>query len=180
MNLAHSSSSVPGGYGELRQVSKSGFAKLVGLTPGRISQLIAKGLPVEPDGKIDVARGKLWLGENIDATRSAAQVTTTQGQLFHDERPHSLTAEKTRLARAQADAAEVRNLVLRGELLKASDVEKEWASVLRGVRAGLLAIPARVQQQLPHVAAADIAVLEAELRAALEQLAEGKGSDGHE
>lgn len=172
MNSAHGYNGTSGGQGELRTVSKSGFAKLVGLTPGRISQLISQGLPVEPDGKVDVARGKLWIAGNVDPVRAAAQANSEQGQLFQDERPTALTAEKTRLARAQADAAEVRNLMLRAELLKAGDVEKEWSAMLRTVRAGLLAIPARLQQQLPHISAADIAVFDAELRAALEQLAD--------
>ncbi|MFN3577736.1 MAG: hypothetical protein ACK4TJ_12260 [Tabrizicola sp.] len=37
--------------------TKTAFAARVGLTKGRISQLVAEGLPVRADGRIDVAVG---------------------------------------------------------------------------------------------------------------------------
>ncbi len=37
--------------------TKTAFAIRVGLTKGRISQLVAEGLPVRADGRIDVAVG---------------------------------------------------------------------------------------------------------------------------
>jgi hypothetical protein len=49
--------------------SKSDFATRVGLTKGRISQLITNGLPVRPDGQIDVAEGLAWIEANLDPSR---------------------------------------------------------------------------------------------------------------
>ncbi len=49
--------------------TKTDFAARAGLTPGRISQLIAAGLPVQSDGRIDVAEGLAWMEENLDAAR---------------------------------------------------------------------------------------------------------------
>jgi hypothetical protein len=50
-------------------LSKRGFAEMLGVTPGRVSQHIANGLPVEPNGRIDIERGKAWVRENVDANR---------------------------------------------------------------------------------------------------------------
>lgn len=50
-------------------VSKKGFAELMGVTQGRVSQLISAGLPVEPNGRIHVARGKDWIDRNVDPNR---------------------------------------------------------------------------------------------------------------
>ena len=49
--------------------SKSVFAARVGLTRGRISQLIAEGLPVRADGRIDVDAGLAWIEDNLDPAR---------------------------------------------------------------------------------------------------------------
>lgn len=49
--------------------TKSAFAARVGLSKGRISQLVAEGLPVQADGTIDVARGLAWMEANLDPAR---------------------------------------------------------------------------------------------------------------
>ncbi len=49
--------------------AKTAFAARVGLTKGRISQLIAEGLPVRHDGKIDVDAGLAWIEDNLDPAR---------------------------------------------------------------------------------------------------------------
>lgn len=155
---------------EPRNLKKSDFARFVGVSAGRVSQMIKAGLPVERDGSIDVARGKLWIAENINPTRAASQA---QGAtLFGEERHHvSLTAERARLAKEQADAAELKNSILRRDLVAASDVEREWSAVLRKVRSAVLAIPSRMRQTLPHLTAYDVQVLDVELRSVLEGLA---------
>lgn len=79
---------------------------------------------------------------------------------------------KERLTAAQADLAELKLQESRAALLPASTVEREWANIMRDVRAGCLAITARVQQHLPHMSAQDVATLDSEIRAALKQLGE--------
>ena len=66
------------------------------------------------------------------------------------------TTERARLAHAQADLAEIKAARQRGLLLEAEAVEREWSAVLRGVRAGLLALPSRVAQRLPHLTPHDV------------------------
>lgn len=56
----------------LQSLSKKGFAEHLGVTPGRISQLIEQGLPVEPTGRIDIAKGTSWYAANVDPNRRRA------------------------------------------------------------------------------------------------------------
>jgi phage terminase Nu1 subunit (DNA packaging protein) len=79
---------------------------------------------------------------------------------------------KERLTLAQAELAELRLQESRAALLPASAVEREWANIMRDVRAGCLAITTRAQQRLPHLTAHDAATLDSEIRAALSQLGE--------
>lgn len=152
--------------GAPRALSKSEFARLVNLSAGRVSQMIKMGLPVELDGKIDIARGKIWMQENIDPRRSAAQ---PQGKLSF-ERP-SAVSERDRLAREQADNMALKNAALRRELVPAVEVEQRWSEVLRRVRSKILAVPSRVRQSLPHLTLQDVAAFDTELRRALDELA---------
>ena len=73
----------------------------------------------------------------------------------------SATAERARLAKAQAELVETKAAKLRGELVPASEVEAEWSGVMRTVRAGMLAVPSRCAQRLPHLSAHDLADIEA-------------------
>ncbi len=82
---------------------------------------------------------------------------------------------RTRLIEAQASAAETKAAALRGELLVAAAVEREWSDILRTVRSGLLAVPSRCAGRLPHLSRADVAEIDSEVRAVLTAL--GRGDD---
>ena len=79
-------------------------------------------------------------------------------------------AERARLARAQADKVELQNARANGSLLDAGAVEAEWSGVLRTVRAGMLAVPSRVVQRLPHLTAHDVTEIDGEVRAVLTEI----------
>jgi len=81
-----------------------------------------------------------------------------------------VTNERARLAHAQADLAEQKLARQRGSLLEAEAVEREWSDVLRTVRAGMLAVPSRVAQRLPHLSAHDVSEIDAEIRVVLIEL----------
>lgn len=85
--------------------------------------------------------------------------------------PAPVVEERARLLKAQADKAELQVAAARGELLPAADVERRWSDVLRGVRAAMLAVSSRVRQRLPGLTSADVAELDAEIRAALTEAA---------
>jgi hypothetical protein len=52
-------------------VKKSEAALLLGITKSRISQLIARGLPVDANGLIDVDDARNWIEQNTDHARRA-------------------------------------------------------------------------------------------------------------
>lgn len=85
----------------------------------------------------------------------------------------TLTQERIRQTKAQADLLDLKNAKAKAELLDASDVEKEWASVLRDLRAALLAVPSRVGSRLPSLTAHDIGEIAREIKDALAELAHG-------
>ena len=60
-------------------ISKSAFAKRVGLSPARITQLIAEGLPVEPNEKIDESKARKWIEQNLDGHRREARKPGSTG-----------------------------------------------------------------------------------------------------
>lgn len=157
--------------GEPKVVTKKAFATIVNVSQGRISQYVKQGLPVEADGRIDVARGKLWIGQNISSTRSAAQAA-------QDDLPFAAqkdaAEERARLVREQADYAALKNQQLRAELVPAVEVERAWTGLLRQLRSGILATPSRLRQILPHLDADDIMAIDAELRRVLTEFADGK------
>lgn len=157
--------------GEPRSLRKGDFAKRVGVSAGRISQMITDGLPVEPDGRIDVARGEQWVRGNISPSRSAAQARNAPELPLGAQR--DAAAERVRLLKEQADSAALKNAERRGELLPARDVERAWSSIFRDVRAAMLALPARIRNRAPHLSAADIAMIDREIREGLRELGDG-------
>jgi phage terminase Nu1 subunit (DNA packaging protein) len=86
-----------------------------------------------------------------------------------EEHGLTLTGERARLAKAQADAQEVKNAKLRGDLVEAAEVERAWSDILRQVRARILSVPPRLRQSL-NLGAADAEIIDRELRSALSEL----------
>jgi phage terminase Nu1 subunit (DNA packaging protein) len=82
----------------------------------------------------------------------------------------TLTAQRERIAREQADKLEMQNAASRREMLPAKAVADEWASILRMVRSRIMASPARIQQKLGHLSVHDLDVIDREIRDALEDL----------
>jgi hypothetical protein len=50
-------------------LSQKAFAKVAGIAQSRVAGLIAEGLPVGDDGKIDPEAGKQWIEERLDPAR---------------------------------------------------------------------------------------------------------------
>lgn len=89
------------------------------------------------------------------------------------------TKQRGRLAAAQADLAELKPAQMRGELVEAKAVEAEWSSVLRTIRAGMLAVPSRVAARLPHLTRHDLAEVDREIRQALLELGPSEPASDH-
>lgn len=141
---------------ELQQiVSAPQLATLLGISPRMVTEHAKVGIVVrlEP-GQYDLKKSVRGFCDHL---RDKAQ---------SDE----LTQERIRQTREAADSLALKNAKAKSELLPAAEVEQEWAGILRDVRAGCLAITARVQQQLPHLTAHDAAMIDSEIRAALGRL----------
>lgn len=82
-----------------------------------------------------------------------------------------LDRERVRVQKATAEKLELANAEARRELIPAAEVEREWAAVLRDIRAAMLALPSRVQQRLGHLSAHDLTTMDQEIRGALAEIA---------
>lgn len=101
---------------------------------------------------------------------------------MQDVMPNTLSVERARLAKEQADRTGMENEVRRGRLADVEDVEREWADMVLACRAKMLALPRKLAQQLTNVADPnDIEErLTVEVHAALNELADGDGPGGPE
>ena len=151
--------------------SKAEFAARAGLTAGRISQLIAEGLPVRSDGSIDVAQGLAWMEANLDAARRNKGGSPGPGNraatLAEARRLHEIVkVQRAKLAYER----EQRSLI---------DAEDARRTVFARARAERDAHVAWVQRAAPIVAAEaggdpnkTFAVLDRMMREHLEHLAD--------
>jgi len=160
--------------------TKTNFAARVGLTKGRISQLVAEGLRVRADGRIDVAEGLAWIETNLDPARrykgGAPSATTRNATLAEAKRLHEIVkVQRAKLAYERE----------RGELVETAAATR---TVFARARAERDAHMAWVQRTAPLLAAelgadprATFAALDRMMREHLEHLADlplGSLSDG--
>ena len=160
---------------------KTAFAERVGLTKGRISQLVAEGLPVRADGQINVAEGLNWIEANLDPARRykggvVAANSTRTSTLAEAKRLHEIV----KVQRAK--------LAYEREQGKLIDADEARGTVFARARAERDAHLAWVQRTAPLLAAevsADprttFAALDRMMREHLEHLADlplGSFGDG--
>jgi len=137
-------------------VTKSAFAKILGVSPGRVSQMIGQGLPVEANGRIDVARGRCWYGDNIDGRAKApADLFQAAGPSAKEERDF----HEARLRKLKADQME-------GTLVDKAEVERTIFGRARADRDAWLAWTADAAAAI----AAELRVDEAALLPVLSRL----------
>ena len=86
--------------------------------------------------------------------------------------PTSFYEARRRKELALARLRELEVALKEGSSLDAGAVGRRWGDVLRRVRAGVMAVPSRVRARLPHLTAADVEVIDRELRDALTALAD--------
>lgn len=84
-------------------LSKKGFAEAIGVSAGRVSQMIAGGLPVEPNGRIHVARGKAWVASNVDPNRRRASLDAPSPSLAPVSHRAVRDAAEAEIARLKAE-----------------------------------------------------------------------------
>jgi|GEM_PF-2472778 len=161
-------------------ISKTEFARRLGLSPGRVSQLIQAGMPVRDDGKIDEAEARSWYETNTDPSRRRGRAVVTDtppGARLGgaDAAPHSDTDMGYSAARAEHERlkAEERAMRLareRGETRSREEVETVIADLGRHHREVWSQFPAQVAPLL----AAEFGVPEPALLHALEAHVRGR------
>lgn len=142
-------------------MTRPDLCRFLGIPESRARHLVHAG----KRGQYDVAASVRAVVADL-SERAARQPTSP-----------ALADAKLRLTEAAAQKTELQNARARGDLLDAHAVAREWASVLRDVRAAVLAAPSRIGSRLPHLTAYDVGEIGRELAAALSDLAEGKTDD---
>jgi hypothetical protein len=155
-------------------ISKRGFAELIGVSQPRVSQLIAAGLPVEPNGRIHVERGKAWMRQNLDANRRRAAIGPATA-------PPALAPSDALTSRAKRDLHEAEIARLKAERLAGRLIDRRATlRVVEGrAKAEREALIGWVNRVAPEIAAATsgdlaaiTAILDREVRAHLLAMAE--------
>lgn len=146
----------------VHRIGGADLCNLLRLSPAALSGLVKRELAVK------LGHDSYDLVETVG--RYVEHLRSTASGRGGEEQALTLTGERARLAKAQADAQELKNDTLRGQLVKADEVEREWADTLRGLRSQLLAVPSRVRQALGHLTAADVDMIDRELRDTLAEI----------
>jgi phage terminase Nu1 subunit (DNA packaging protein) len=164
-------------------ISKAALARHLGVAAPRITALIKRGLPVRPDGKIDLAEALEWMRANCEQQAGFPDRGVNR-VIGNGEAPASSPAaaasgDDVVLPFAEAKAlretflarlAKLEYGAKAGALLDAGAVEREWAAVCSSARARMLAVPARCGARIPHLTPAEVAIIAGEIRDALAEL----------
>ncbi|MCK6102897.1 MULTISPECIES: hypothetical protein [unclassified Brevundimonas] len=147
-------------------ISEAEFSALIGVTSRRVRDLVRDGVLHKTTRNRRL--GFLLPDEVQSYCKHLRERAVAQGQT--DE----LKIERVRKERAAAEKIELQNAALRGELVSVAAVKQEWGGVVRDVRAGMLAVSARVGAVLPALTPHDISIIDREIHSALEGMADDK------
>jgi phage terminase Nu1 subunit (DNA packaging protein) len=146
----------------VHHIGGSDLCDLLGISPAMLTELKKRGIAVH------------YSRDAYDLVKTVRGYVThlrgTASGRGGEEHVTSLTTERARLAKEQADAQALKNAKLRGDLVDASEVERTWSDVLRQVRARILAVPARLRADLPDLDAQSVQAFDRALRDTLMEL----------
>jgi phage terminase Nu1 subunit (DNA packaging protein) len=163
------------------KLSLQGYARsrrarrLPGGSLAQVQRAVAGGrIRLEADGTVDECAADLAWESSTDATRRPHTSSNGHGP------PSSLAAAKTQESRERTRRLKVEADLLEGRVVLIAEVEQAWARLIVETRLKLQAIPIRAKQQLPQLRPEDLAVLDALICEALEDLAQGRGAGAAE
>lgn len=153
-------------------VNRNGIAQVLGVSTPTVTKYVEQGLPVHQRG----SRGVAW---EFDAGNCVAwmlerrekQILRRLG--FDDGEDLTLEAARTRLAMAQTESAELKNAVMRGDVVPARDVLEHWADQIVRVRTHLRSIPSQLKGSVPHLTAEEVVIARRLIDRACSELADG-------
>ncbi|MDR1661226.1 MAG: hypothetical protein LBR95_02190 [Azoarcus sp.] len=146
-------------------MSQDEFGKLVGITQPAVSDLVKRGILT---GK----NAREWILQYCQHLREIAA-----GRASKNGDGLDLVAERARLAKAQADAQEMKNLVERRQLIPADEIEPRLAAACITAREMLLDSVQRLARELPVDTAAREKMLQTEFETFLNRLADWAKAD---
>ncbi|MEM6383441.1 MAG: hypothetical protein AAF739_12260 [Pseudomonadota bacterium] len=88
--------------GTAETLSKRGFAEQLGISATRVSQMIADGLPTEPNGRISLERGRQWYAQNVDPNRKRLLGSSGDQMPYKSQRAEA----EAKIAKLKADRLE--------------------------------------------------------------------------
>lgn len=143
------------------------IARLLDMTERRVQQLATEGVLPK------ASHGKYPLFGCVHAYIRHLRGSVPDGAGDDDSRL-SGTVERAKLARAQRQKIELETAALRGTLLPAEDVAREWSDMIGRARAKLLGLPPRLAAHAMTCSTAREAeeFARAEVHAALSELGE--------
>jgi len=130
-----------------------------------LSELITKRVVVR------VAHGKYLLKQTVKNYIGVLRRAATG-------RDGATGRARGQLLSAQARLAEMKEQLLRGDLIRKSSAIAEWGADVRKTKARILSLPGRVSGRLPHLSLSDIAAIAAECNDLLVELADPTTYDG--
>jgi hypothetical protein len=145
---------------------------LVGTSHRGVQKAIQRGrISLTPEGLIDTdVADTQW----ADSTRARADHPAPGEPFAAKGNGHgkSLSFAEANAAERiwKAKLAQLEYEERAGLVVNADEVRAEWRKVIDASRTRLLGLPARVKTQLPHIEKADIAMIDALVREALEAL----------
>jgi phage terminase Nu1 subunit (DNA packaging protein) len=171
----------------MRMVSKVHFARLLGVTPGRLTQFKKMGMPVRPNGALDQDEALAWVAGNVDgpaAERAHALLTATAEPIAEGARAvlrngggtaatTALTYTRTEVARERAALLRLQRRELEGELAPVAELADALRTMVLTLRSAALGLPSKVAPRLVMMRTVGQAktVLDAEVRDWLSELA---------
>lgn len=136
---------------------------LLGIAPRTVRELAGRGVVLRAGrGRYDAAGSVATYCAHL-REQAAGRAGDAQA---------GLTVERARREREAADNLALRNAEIRRELLPAAEVERAWTEVLRDIRARMLAVPARCMARLGRLSPSEGAILDEEVRDALQGAAD--------
>lgn len=151
-----------------KTVSARDLGRILGVSDRAIRRLHDRGIIPK------TARSEYVLEEGIQAY--CEHLRTVAAGRGGEDAQLSLSQERARLAKEQADREALKNARSRGELVEVQAVEKEWSDILRTARSRILAVPSRLSSRIGHLSQSDIRQIDDEIRMALLALANNDDS----
>jgi phage terminase Nu1 subunit (DNA packaging protein) len=164
-------------------ISQSDFARRHGVSRNAVSRWKRLGyVVVRQDGLVDVERSEALLagrplkyrGGTVKGPSAPTDEQTGERDSSSSDSQCSLVEAARRKEVALARLRELELAEKRGELINAAEAERAWSEALANMKARLLTVPARVSSRLPSLSHRDIAAIDAELRQAMNEIADNK------